>query len=121
MRMMETLEWAEIFESVTLVAEMLRSGSHFGAMDFATRDRYRHAIEDLARRSRRSELDITRQAIARAKRAAGAASRSGAPSGDRVGDPGYYLISKRRPPFEGALGSRVPVTRRLLRAYVSSA
>ena len=42
--------------------------------------------EDLARRSRRSELDITRQAIARATRAAGAASRSGAPSrsGKRV-------------------------------------
>ena len=121
MRVMATFDWAEFFESVSPVDEMLRSGSHFGAMDFATRDRYRHAIEDLARRSRRSELDITRQAIARAKRAAGAASLSGAPSGDRVEDPGYYLISKGRRLFEGELGYRVPVTRRLLRAYVSSA
>ena len=46
-----------------------RAASNFGAMDFATRDRYRHAIEDLARGSRRTELDVAQEAIARAKRA----------------------------------------------------
>jgi cyclic beta-1,2-glucan synthetase len=121
LRVMSTFDWPEFFESVSLVDEMLRSESHVGAMDFATRDRYRHAIEDLARHSRRSELDITRQAIARAKRAAGAASPSGAPWGDRVEDPGYYLISSGRRLFEEELGYRVPISRRLLRAYVSGA
>ncbi len=121
MRVMSTFDWAEFFESVSLVDEVLRAESHFGAMDFATRDRYRHAIEDLARRSRRSELDITRQAIARAKRAAEAAQRSGAPPGDRSEDPGYYLISKGRRRFEEELGYRVPLSRRLLRAYMSGA
>ena len=65
----------EFFESVSLVDEVLRAESDFGAMDFATRDRYRHAIEDLARGSGRSELEVAQEAIAgeagRAERPAG--------------------------------------------------
>ena len=33
-------------------------------MDFATRDRYRHAVEDLARRGEMDEDEVTRQALA---------------------------------------------------------
>lgn len=121
MRMMSTFAWAEFFESVSLVDEMLRGDSHYGAMDFPTRDQYRHAIEDLARTSARSELDVTRQAIARAKRAASAARKTGAPPGDRSEDPGYYLISKGRPLLEKELGCRVPVKRWLLRVFLSGA
>ncbi|MGH7307369.1 MAG: GH36-type glycosyl hydrolase domain-containing protein [Candidatus Rokuibacteriota bacterium] len=116
MRVISTFDWAAFFESVSLVDELLRSPSHFGAMDFATRDRYRHAIEDLARRSRHSELDVTRRVLARATRAAG-----DVPSGDRVEDPGYYLISKGRRLLEAELDYRLPLSRRLLRAYVSRA
>jgi cyclic beta-1,2-glucan synthetase len=121
MRMMSTFDWADFFESVSLVDEMLRADSNWNAMDFATRDRYRHAIEELARGSKRSELDVTRQATARAKRAAGSAERSGALPGDRSEDPGYYLISKGRPLFEKEIGYRVPLKQWLLRAYVSGA
>ena len=46
-------------------------------MDFATRDRYRHAIEDLAQGSRRTELDVAEAALARAKRAASRPGRAG--------------------------------------------
>ena len=49
MRLISTLDWAEIFESVSLVDAVLRADSDFAEMDFPTRDRYRHAIEDLAR------------------------------------------------------------------------
>ncbi len=121
MRTMTTFDWAAFFESVSLVDDMLRADSSFGAMDFATRDRYRHAIEDLARGSRQSELDVARQAIARAKRAASVPPPSAAPPADRYQDPGYYLISKGRPLFEKEIGYRVPVPRRLLRAYVGRA
>ena len=34
---------------VSLVDEALREGSDFAAMDFSTRDRYRHSIEGLAK------------------------------------------------------------------------
>ena len=90
MRLMSALDWKEFFESVSLVDEVLRSGSQFAAMDFATRDRYRHAIEHLARGSEPH----------RARRRA-ACRREGGPSGpsrpadDPQRDPGYYLIAQR--------------------------
>ena len=99
----------------------LRADTHFGTMDFGTRDRYRHEIEDLARGAKRSELDVARQAVAQANRAAGMGRPSGASPGDRSEDPGYYLIAKGRPRFERELGYRVPLTRWLLRAFVSGA
>ena len=121
MRMMSTLDWADFFESVSLVDDMLRAGTAFGAMDFPTRDQYRHAIEDLARGSARTELEITRLAMAAAKRAALAAPRTGALPGGRSEDPGYYLISEGRPLFEKEIGYRVPARHWLLRAFRASA
>jgi cyclic beta-1,2-glucan synthetase len=121
MRTMATFDWPEFFESVSLVDDLLRDESDFGAMDFPTRDHYRHAIEDLARASGRTELEVARQAIALAKRAASEAPRAGAASGERSEDPGYYLISNGRPNLERELGYRLPVRRRVLRAVLSGA
>ena len=61
---MSALDWTEFFESVSLVDEVLRAGPNYAAMDFATRDAYRHAIEELARGSGRPELDVAREAMA---------------------------------------------------------
>ena len=121
MRMMSTLDWTDFFESVSLVDDALRAGSSFGTMDFATRDQYRHAIEDLARASARSELEVTRLAMAAAKRAASDAVRAGAPPGGHAEDPGYYLISDGRPVLEKEIGYHVPARRWLLRAFLTSA
>jgi len=49
MRLMSELDWAEFFEGVSMVDKALRAGSEFADMDFPTRDRYRRAIEELAR------------------------------------------------------------------------
>ena len=83
-------------------------------MDFATRDRYRHAIEDLARGSGRSELEVdpARRSPMRGGRAA--ARPPGAPPGGRAEDPGYYLISRGAPLLEKEIGYRVPLKQRLL-------
>ena len=72
MRMISAVDWAEFFESVSLVDVALRAEGDFAQMDFPTRDSYRHAIEDLARGSGRTELEIVQFAIAAAKRAAAA-------------------------------------------------
>src|SRR3990170_4885444 len=66
MSLMSAVDWAEFFESVSGVDEVLSADTDFGAMDFATRDAYRHAIEELARGSGRSELDVARAAVGRA-------------------------------------------------------
>jgi len=89
-------------------------------MDFPSRDRYRHAIEDLSRGSGLSELEVARRVLDRSAGAAREATRLGMPA-ERVRDPGYYLISDGRPLFEKEIGYRAPLGRRLMRAYVSTA
>ena len=121
MHLMSALDWAEFFESVSLVDEVLRAGTTYAAMDFATRDRYRHAIEELARGSGRSELEVAREAVLHAERSGLGAGRADDPHDARRDDPGYYLIANGRTALELALGFRAPATRRLFRAYVSSA
>jgi len=69
MRLVSWFDWAAFVESVSVVDDVLRGGSRFGEMDFATRDRYRHAIERLAHLSRRSEIEVAREAVAFAARA----------------------------------------------------
>ena len=121
MRVMSSFDWQEFFESVSLVDEALRDGTDFSTMDFSTRDTYRHAIEDLARGSRRPELEVAKSAVARAQRARAAFSPNGRPSKRREADPGFYLISHGREDFERELGFRLPWRRRLLRLYVRAA
>jgi cyclic beta-1,2-glucan synthetase len=121
MRLLSAVDWTEFFESVSLVDQILRTTTDFAAMDFTTRDRYRHAVEELSRWSGRSELEVASLAVARAHRAKADAGRSDTPSGDRPEDPGYYLISKGCLLFEKEIGFRVPLRRRMLRAYVRRA
>src|SRR4029077_17595014 len=59
--------------------------------------------------------------MAAAKRAAAAAQRAGAHRGGRAEDPGYYLVSDGRPVLEKEIGYQVPIRRRLLRAFLTSA
>ena len=66
MRLISWFDWAQFVESVSLVDEVLRARSSFGDMDFATRDRYRHAVEDLARGSGLTEVEVARKAAAMA-------------------------------------------------------
>src|SRR6185295_6276755 len=57
MRLLSTLDWRDFFEGVSLVDPILAQDP-IGAyllMDFATRDRYRHVIEKIAKRTGASE------------------------------------------------------------------
>jgi cyclic beta-1,2-glucan synthetase len=107
MTLMSSLDWAELFESVSLVDGVLGATPSYGAMDFTTRDSYRHAIEELARGANRSELDVARAAVLDAQRA-GAAADTGGPDHLRRRDVGYYLVGNGRAAFERALRFRGP-------------
>ena len=109
MRLISEFDWTEFFESVSLVDEELRAGSDFAAMDFPTRDRYRRAIEGLARGSAHSEIAVARAAVLIAKRT-GADQQAGTAEPDpRSRDPGYSLIGQGRRAFERKLGFRAPL------------
>ncbi|MGD2135577.1 MAG: protein ndvB, partial [Gemmatimonadales bacterium] len=127
MRWMSSVSWPGFFESVSLVDETFRTVPGFPAMDFATRDKYRAAVEELSRGSQRSELEVAREAVALARTARGErggdAASSEAPSEDlavpvrREEDPGYYLVSRGRWAFEQQLGYRAPLRVRIRRAW----
>ena len=71
----------------------------YGAMEFATRDSYRHAVERIAREGHLTELEVAATAIELARAAS---------AGDAPGDPathvGYHLIDKGLPELERAVG-----------------
>ncbi|HEX2784917.1 MAG TPA: glucoamylase family protein [Ilumatobacteraceae bacterium] len=116
MRLISWFDWTEFVESVGLVDEVLRQRSAFGEMDFATRDSYRKAIEELARDSSLTEVEIATMAADRAD-AAPVDDAEQARAGRRR-DPGYYLIADGRPSFEHDLDVRAPLVARLRRAFV---
>lgn len=107
MRHISDVDWAVIFERVSLVDPLLARGCDFAEMDFATRNLYRTCIEELARGSGRDELDIARRAI----------DASAAATEQRRKDPGYYLTAEGRPAFEAGLGFRPSLWTMASRAY----
>ncbi len=113
MRLISEVNWPDLFEDISLVDEVLRGGSEFAAMDFATRTLYRQAIEELARGSGQSEIDVARAAIAAALGHPPVAD-AGQAADVRGNDPGYHLLAAGRAKFELSLGYR-PALRNALR------
>lgn len=116
MRLMSAIDWRDLFESISLVDAMLRAESDFAALDFPTRDLYRRAIEELARGSDHSEIDVTRLALLAARRARDEAQGEDDTNAARKQEPGYYLIAKGRPAFEKAIEFHASIKGWLVRA-----
>ena len=103
LRFIGTMDWKQYVESLSVVERILREdpmASHAG-QHFATRDHYRHVIEEVARHSNCSEAQVAREAIGLAQEAA--SQRNGR---DRNAHVGYYLIDRGRQALEHAVGCR---------------
>ena len=112
LRFIGAMDWKQYVESLSVVEQTLREDpmERYASQDFATRDRYRHVIEDAARRSTCSEMAVAREAIVLAQ--AAAAQRG---LHDRSAHVGYYLIDRGRPRLEQAVGCRLPWKARISR------
>lgn len=106
MRLVSEMDWADFFEDVSLVDARMRAGSSFGVMDFVTRNRYRTAIEIIARGARRRELEVADASLDLASEGETARKR----------DPGYWLIDGGRAALEARLKFRPPLRLRVYRA-----
>jgi cyclic beta-1,2-glucan synthetase len=115
MRLISAFDWSVFFERVSLVDAAMRARSDFGAMEFESRDAYRHAIEELARDAKLSELDLAQRVLDRAAR-----GRAESDDPERHGEPGYWLVGKGRRPFERELGARIRPREALLRLWQDS-
>jgi cyclic beta-1,2-glucan synthetase len=118
MRLVSWFDWSRFTEGVSLVSGLLSSAGGFADMDFATRDRYRREVEQLAKSSGLPEAAVAQAAV---DAAAAAQAGSGASPAVRGGDTGYHLIAEGRPDFERSLRARPALITRARRLYLRHA
>jgi len=113
LRCLSALDWRKFIESMSLVESTLRedAGGVYGRMEFATRDRYRHVVEKIAKYSGRSESEVAQRAIGLTREAAGAKGVE-----DRAAHVGFYLLGEGMAQLERAVAARLPAGERLGRA-----
>ena len=113
LRFIGAMDWRNYVEALSVVEQSLRedpAGMH-ASQDFATRDRYRHVIEDVARSSSLSESAVARTAIALACSAAERLNTH-----HRTAHVGFYLVDLGRHTLERAVDCRLSWTMRARRA-----
>ncbi len=132
LRAIGTHDWPHFFESVSRVEQILRDdpAAVYAGMDRATRDHYRHVVEELALATGQSELEVARKANALAQAAwadlpAAFAPVEGGGKADVEAWPGldmppaahvgYYLLDDGRAALERRLRYRPSAGGRLAR------
>jgi len=113
LRFLSAMDWHEFVETMSVADQILGEdpGGFYRKMDFTTRDRYRHVIEEIARESGLSETEVARKAILLSQE--GAAERGG---GDRAAHVGYYLVDKGLDRLEQSAGVRISASKALQNA-----
>jgi cyclic beta-1,2-glucan synthetase len=97
LRFLGAMDWREFVETMSAVEHTLRDdpGGVYEKMDFATRDRYRHGVEKIAKTSPLSESEVARQAIQLTREGLAKKGRD-----DLSAHVGFYLIDKGLPQLE---------------------
>ncbi|MGE5322599.1 MAG: glucoamylase family protein, partial [Actinomycetota bacterium] len=108
LRFLDATDWREFVETMSIVERTLREDPQgvYGKMSFATRDRYRHVVEKIARNSKSSEGEIAGKAVQLARE-----SRNR--NEIRAGHVGFYLIGEGRETLERSVATRWSSTRSL--------
>ncbi len=90
LRFLGSMDWREFVEAMSVVEQTLRQDPQeiYSNMDFSTRDRYRHAVEEIAKAGLLSEAEVAANAV----RLAHESKAQG--NDDRTIHVGYYLIDK---------------------------
>jgi cyclic beta-1,2-glucan synthetase len=122
LRAIGRMDWRTFVERQSAMEAILRDdpSGYYTRMDFATRDRYRHVVERIAKHTGISEENVARQAVelaseSAARRREGPAQSAESESRDdpRLAHVGFYLIDRGLPALEAAtlyrptLGERI--------------
>lgn len=112
-RLVDSLDWRSFVEESSLVERVLRMdpAQVYDKMDFATRDRYRHVVERLAKRSPLSEVDVANEALELARKGADGAFD------ERLSHVGFYLVDKGLYELEDAVKARIPLLEAVGRSH----
>jgi len=118
MRLLSTLDWRDFFESVCLIEPLLGEdpAGAYSKMEFVSRDRYRHVIERISKRTRSDELEIARSAVELAENGSKNGNKSGPES-----HVGFYLVDAGLAQLEGAFAYRPRLIERTRRYILRGA
>ncbi|MFY9271349.1 MAG: glucoamylase family protein [Candidatus Manganitrophaceae bacterium] len=110
LRSLGGMNWPEFVETMSRVEQTLREdpAGVYSKMDFATRDRYRHVVEKIARSAPFSEDDVARRAVLFAQEGAAVNGET-----HRKAHVGFYLIDQGRSQLEQAVDIQRPVSEAL--------
>ena len=102
-RFLESMDWREFVEGSSAIEKALNQDpvGVYSHMDFATRDRYRHTVENIARICPLSEEEVAHNAVKLAQERLEASG-----SDDRCAHVGFFLIDKGLPILEKTVGMR---------------
>ena len=105
---LDAIPWSRFVEATSEIDVVLRRdpAGAYAEMDVQTRDGYRRAVEDLARRSHKDEANVARRALALARRSA---------DGGRSRHVGFWLVAEGREQLERSLRYKVAWMERLRR------
>jgi cyclic beta-1,2-glucan synthetase len=117
MRAVSAFDWDGFFDRTSDVETTLRRDplGAYGLSDKSTRDRYRHAVEDLARRSDKDEVQVAQEALELA-----VTGQREAPDDPVRAHVGYYLVDRGKPALERRVDYRPRLRQRAvaaIRAY----
>jgi len=104
LRFLGEMDWREFVETMSAVERILHEdpAGVYGKMDFATRDRYRHAVEKTAKHSRQPETEVARTAIQLTR----GPGKHGPDADRRSAHVGFYLIGKGLEQLERTVQAR---------------
>jgi cyclic beta-1,2-glucan synthetase len=104
--------WSRYVEKVCLVEQVLQRdpAGAYGRMDFASRDRYRGAVEEIAEPTGQAQVDVALKAVDLARSSLAANPEA------RAGHVGYYLIGRGRPELEKAVTYRPGILKGMRRS-----
>jgi len=117
LRLISTFDWSEFFESVSLVEQVLQRdpAGVYSQMDFRSRDRYRHAVEELAVPTGEGQLLLALKSVERARQA-----HVRTPDA-RAAHVGYHLIGGGRRQFERSVAWRPDFKQSVRRLFFARA
>jgi cyclic beta-1,2-glucan synthetase len=98
-RLMSAFNWQDFFEEVSPVDKILQTYPLYPKMDFTTRNRYRHSLEELAKHCALTEIEVAQKIVA------------------KNADPGFYLLAKGRREIEKETNYKPPLAFRTLSLY----
>lgn len=115
LRSLNNIEWRDFVEQNSAVEKILRKDALYGALDFTTRDEYRHVIEHIAKHSKLSETQITEAVVEETKK------HEQLPDRFYKAHVGYYLVDEGIKQTEKLAQARLPISEHISKRILQGA